>query len=134
MCCVGALAAFGCIRAINTLLDSVTNMPQIFPKLETICFPILDKMLKDDALDIFEDMMEMMSYFLYFSPEISPRMWALLPRLQHALIEWAGDFLDEMVIPLENFISRGKEVFLTCKNPDYLTCINQVGSTSLFGP
>lgn len=102
-------------------------MPQIYPKLEVICWPILDKMLKEDALDVFEDLMEMMSYFLYFSPSISTQMWGLLPRLHQAAMDWAGDFLEEMVVPLENYISKGTEVFLTCKNPDYLTCINQVG-------
>ncbi|GMH35700.1 hypothetical protein BSKO_03568 [Bryopsis sp. KO-2023] len=123
---MGALAAVGCLRAINTLLDSVNSMPQIYPKLEEICFPILEKMLKEDALDIIEELMSMMSYFVYFGGDLSPRMWSLLPRLQEAVTTWAADFFEEMLVPLETFVVKGNEIFLTCKNPDYLTCMNQM--------
>jgi len=30
------------------------------------------------------------------------------------------DYLDNILVPLDNFISKGTEVFLACKSPDYL--------------
>ena len=37
----GALAAFGCLRAISTVLDSVSTLPDLFPQLEEAVFPLL---------------------------------------------------------------------------------------------
>lgn len=47
-------------------------------------------------------------------------MWSLWPLLHTAYNDWAIDYLDNILVPLDNFISKGTEVFLTCKNPDYL--------------
>ena len=47
-------------------------------------------------------------------------MWSLWPLLHTAYNDWAMDYLDNILVPLDNFISKGTEVFLACKNPDYL--------------
>lgn len=52
--------------------------------------------------------------------QISPRMWSLWPLLHNAYNDWAMDYLDNILVPLDNFISKGTEVFLACKSPDYL--------------
>lgn len=36
-----ALAAFGCLKALNTLLDSCSGLPRLYPGLENICWPIM---------------------------------------------------------------------------------------------
>ena len=35
----GALAAVGCLRAISTILESVSSLPQLFVQFEPTCFP-----------------------------------------------------------------------------------------------
>ena len=52
--------------------------------------------------------------------QISPRMWSLWPLLYQAFKDWAMEYLDNILVPLNNFISKGTEVFLACKSPDYL--------------
>ena len=52
--------------------------------------------------------------------QISPRMWSLWPLLYKAFSEWAMEYLDNILLPLNNFISKGTQVFLACKSPDYL--------------
>ncbi len=47
-------------------------------------------------------------------------MWSLWPLLHSAYNDWAMDYLDNILVPLDNFISKGTEVFLACKSPDYL--------------
>ena len=32
----------------------------------------------------------------------------------------------QVLVVLDNYISRGTDVFLTCKQPDYLASVNQV--------
>ena len=56
--------------------------------------------------------------------QISPRMWSLWPLLHTAYNEWAMDYLDNILVPLDNFISKGTEVFLACKSPDYLAQVS----------
>lgn len=35
------MAAYGCMRALSTVLDSVSSMPALFPQLEAILFPVM---------------------------------------------------------------------------------------------
>ncbi|KAL3141839.1 hypothetical protein ABBQ32_004507 [Trebouxia sp. C0010 RCD-2024] len=128
---IGALAAFGCLRALSTVLESVSRLPQMFPQLEEILFPIMQAMCSEDGQDVFEEILEMISYFTYFSPEISARMWSLWPLLYKAFKEWAREYLDNILVPLNNFISKGTEVFLACKSPDYLAQASEMACKTL---
>ena len=66
----GALAAFGCLRALSTVLESVSSLPHIFPALEPIVFPVLQRMCGQEGQDVFEEILEILSYFTYFAPEV----------------------------------------------------------------
>jgi len=39
--------------------------------------------------------------------------------MMEALNDWAIDFFENILVPLDNYISRGTEHFVTCKDPDY---------------
>ena len=131
-------------------------------------------------------MLELLAYFTYCSPTISPQLWSLWPQIVTALNDWAVDFFEnvrlqtslcihcrnwtassldvhdlsimwpslirkepirrlrqpargrippsadrsapplQVLVVLDNYISRGTDVFLTCKQPDYLASVNQV--------
>ena len=116
----GVLAAVSSLRAICTILESVSNIPQMFPELEPILCPIMHKMISTDGQDVFEEVLEMMSYITYFGPSISPAMWTLYPQMCKELDEWAVDYFENILVPMDNFISHGTEVFITSRDPDYL--------------
>lgn len=46
---MGALAAVGCLRAISTILESVSSLPQLFVEIEPTILPIMQKMLTTDG-------------------------------------------------------------------------------------
>ncbi|EFJ12043.1 hypothetical protein SELMODRAFT_158348 [Selaginella moellendorffii] len=115
----GALAAMGCLRAIGTILESVSALPHLFPQMEPTLLPIMRKMLTTDGQDVFEEVLEIVSYMTYYSPSISLEMWTLWPLIMEALNEWAVDYFENILVPLDNYISRSTEHFLTCKSPDY---------------
>ncbi|CAN6447518.1 unnamed protein product [Victoria cruziana] len=115
----GALAAVGCLRAISTILESVSRLPHLFPQVEPVLLPIMKRMLTTDGQDVFEEVLEIVSYMTFFSPTISLEMWSLWPLMMEALDDWAIDFFENILVPLDNFISRGTGHFLTCKDPDY---------------
>ena len=76
---MGALAAVGCLRAISTILESVSSLPQLYVQLEPILFPIMQKMTTQEGQDVYEEVLEIVSYFTYVSPQISEAMWSLWP-------------------------------------------------------
>lgn len=45
----GALAAVGCLRAISTILESVSSLPELFVHVEPTLLPIMRRMLTTDG-------------------------------------------------------------------------------------
>lgn len=68
----GSLAAFGCLGALSTVLESVSSLPHLFPSLEPVVFPILQKLCTQEGQDVYEEVMEILSFFTFFSPEVPP--------------------------------------------------------------
>ncbi|CAA7016727.1 unnamed protein product [Microthlaspi erraticum] len=115
----GALAAVGCLRAISTILESISSLPHLYGQIEPQLLPIMRKMLTTDGQDVFEEVLEIVSYITTFSPTISLDMWSLWPLMMEALKDWAIDFFPNILVPLHNYISRGTEHYLACKEPNY---------------
>ncbi|CAN6244311.1 unnamed protein product [Urochloa humidicola] len=115
----GALAAVGCLRAISTILESISSLPHLFIQIEPTLLPIMRRMLTTDGQDVYEEVLEIVSYMTFFSPTISLDMWSLWPLMMEALNDWAIDFFENILVPLDNYISRGTDHFLACKDPDY---------------
>ncbi|XP_077250457.1 importin beta-like SAD2 isoform X3 [Tasmannia lanceolata] len=115
----GALAAVGCLRAISTILESVSRLPHLFIQIEPTLLPIMRRMLTSDGQEVFEEVLEIISYMTFFSPTISMEMWSLWPLMMEALADWAIDFFENILVPLDNYISRSTAHFLICKDPDY---------------
>ncbi|GMI92940.1 enhanced miRNA activity 1, SUPER SENSITIVE TO ABA AND DROUGHT2, UNARMED 9 [Hibiscus trionum] len=115
----GALAAVGCLRAISTILESVSRLPHLFVQVEPTLLPIMRRMLTTDGQEVFEEVLEIVSYMTFFSPTISLDMWSLWPLMMEALADWAIDFFPNILVPLDNYISRATAHFLNSKEPDY---------------
>lgn len=49
----GALAAVGCLRAISTILESVSRLPHLFPQIEPTLLPIMRRMLTTDGQGMY---------------------------------------------------------------------------------
>lgn len=61
-----AVAAYGCLKALNTLLDAVAEMKHLLPTLEEITFGIMSKCISSDGQDVLEDVLQLLAYFTYF--------------------------------------------------------------------
>ena len=51
----GALAAVGCLRAICTILESVSRLPQLFVQVEPTLVPIMHRMLTSDGQGMYSN-------------------------------------------------------------------------------
>lgn len=47
---------------------------------------------KFSVSEVFEEVLEIVSYMTFFSPTISLDMWSLWPLMMEALADWAIDF------------------------------------------
>ncbi|KAJ6693117.1 hypothetical protein OIU85_003930 [Salix viminalis] len=81
--------------------------------------PGCSRMLTTDGQEVFEEVLEIVSSMTLFSPTISKEMWSLWPLMIEALAEWAIDFFPNILVPLDNYISRGTTHFLASREPDY---------------
>jgi importin-7 len=106
-------AAYAVLQTIGTVMASIASQPHLFPQIEEIMWPVLERYTSTEGQDVFEEVMEIVTYLTYYAPEISPRMWSLYPRILQCLNEWALDGFDAALHPLDNYIDRGTEVFLS---------------------
>jgi len=58
--------------------------------------------LSSVSTEVFEEVLEIVSYMTFFSPTISLDMWSLWPLMIEALADWAIDFFPSMMV-LNNF-------------------------------
>ena len=75
--------------------------------------PILKKMLTQDGYDVYEEILEICSYMTYFAPSVSNEMWQLWPVMVTSLQTWGVQYFENVLVPMDNYVSRGTEVFLT---------------------
>jgi len=115
------MAAMECLNAIETILFSITKHPHLYQQAEPLLIPLLVHLFNDDAMEFMEEALKILAHLTFYTPSISPALWQVFPLLYKAFLEWASDWMDQMIIPLDNYISRGNDVFLS--NPDYLKMI-----------
>lgn len=88
--CAAAVAAYGCLKALNTLLDAVAEMKHLLPTLEDITFGIMSKCISSDGQDVLEDVLQLLAYFTYFGGRSSGAVRPMQPfppcccRAQHS--------------------------------------------------
>lgn len=49
---------------------------------------------------------------------ISPQLWTLFPLLYRAWDKYAYDLVSNMAVPMDNYISRGTDVFVSGATPE----------------
>lgn len=47
-----------------------------------------------------------------FRPGISEQLWSVFPMLYRTWDKWAFDLISNMAVPIDNYISRGTDVFI----------------------
>jgi hypothetical protein len=108
------LAAVQCMDAVNTVLQVVRKMPEMYLQIEVVLIPMIQLLLRDDGehIDYLENTLDILSYLSFFSPHLTDQMWQFFPMMYVAFDNFACDYIDNFTIPMDNYISRGTDVFL----------------------
>ena len=107
-----ALSCLGCLRTMSTVLDAVSSQPALYPRLEAHLLPLLRRMISAEGQDVYEEVLDILSYLTYYSPTLSDDLWALFPVLIANVNDWGLDYFRESLTALDNMISRDTQRFL----------------------
>ncbi|RLN05666.1 hypothetical protein BBJ28_00014502 [Nothophytophthora sp. Chile5] len=120
-----SLAAVSCLDAINTILMSIHNHPELYALLVPTLAPVIHKILTDfDYVEYMESGIDILGSLAFYSHKISPQLWALFPLLFASFNDWASDYLTNFVPVIDNFVGRDIDGFLTGSATDPTTGAN----------
>lgn len=107
------LAAVSCLDAINTILVSVHNHPELYPLMVPALAPIIEKVLTDfDYVEYMESALEIFSSLAYCCHKIPPQLWALFPCIFTSFDDFAADYLSNFSHVIDNFVGRDVDTFI----------------------
>ncbi len=116
----GTMAAMGIMQALTTMMEAVSGKPEVYAALEAPLLPLLARCCREGAEDFFEEAMEILSYLTFYPPVLSEALFSMLPVLHEAFHTWARDYINQILAPLDNYIHKATEVFLTANSGAYL--------------
>uniref|UniRef100_M4BHV7 Importin N-terminal domain-containing protein n=1 Tax=Hyaloperonospora arabidopsidis (strain Emoy2) TaxID=559515 RepID=M4BHV7_HYAAE len=97
-----SLAAVSCLDAINTILMSIHNHPELYALMVPTLAPVIRKILTDlDFVEYMESGIDILGSLAFYSQKIAPQLWELFPLVFVSFNDWASDYLTNFVPPLE---------------------------------
>lgn len=117
-----AMAAAQCLECIATVLKGICERPDLYKSMEPQLVPLVLQILGNDGafIEYLEYALDILTFLTYFPDEVSPQLWEAFPLIYVAFDQWAFDYLNLMVPPLENFIAKSPQQFLagTAQTPE----------------
>jgi hypothetical protein len=109
-----AFSATECLDTIISVLDAMADDAEALVMLEGPVLTLVCKLLSggDQGFEYLSQALGMLSYFTYSGDDISPNVWALCGPLLHALSDWAYDSMQEIMVPLLNYMTRATPTFI----------------------
>lgn len=107
---------------LNAVLQSQENSSSVFVPLEEKIIPMLIYILNDDSLSFIDAGMEILTLYTYTSQYLSQNIWMLFPKIIEAYYSVPlYEYINHLLAPLDNFISYGKDYFLS--QPQYVKAV-----------
>jgi hypothetical protein len=110
-----AMAAAQCLECISTVLKGICERPELYKTLEPHLLPITKQILSKDGdfIEYLEYALDIITFLTYFPDDISDELWETFPMIYVAFDQWAFDYLNLMVPPLENYIGKAPQAFMS---------------------
>ncbi|KAG0768001.1 hypothetical protein G6F57_006285 [Rhizopus arrhizus] len=106
------MAAMGVLKTIGTLILSLESTPEILQQLENALLPVITYTLEKKILDLYDEIFEIIDSCTFSSKRVTPTMWGVFELIYGAFKDSGIDYMEEMLPPLDNYISYGKDVFI----------------------
>ncbi|KAI9256941.1 putative nonsense-mediated mRNA decay protein [Sporodiniella umbellata] len=105
------MAAMGVLKTIGTLILSLESTPEILQQLENTLLPMITYTLERKIVDLYDEIFEIIDSCTFSAKKVSPTMWSVFELIYGAFKDSGIDYMEEMLSPLENYISYGNDVF-----------------------
>lgn len=102
------MAAAGVIKTLDGLVMSLDGRVEMLRDLEPVLCPLIVHVLSDSLLDLYEEIMEMVSTMLYCAKSVSPALWQIFSQLLPVVLENL-EYMEDMSSLLDNYIGFGSE-------------------------
>ncbi|KAI9281483.1 armadillo-type protein [Sporodiniella umbellata] len=106
------MAAMGVLKTIGTLILSLESTPEILQQLENALLPVITYTLEKKILDLYDEIFEIIDSCTFSAKRVTPTMWGVFELIYRAFKDSGIDYMEEMLPPLDNYISYGKDVFI----------------------
>ncbi|KAI8335415.1 armadillo-type protein [Chlamydoabsidia padenii] len=110
------MAAMGVLKTIGTLILSLESTPEILQQLENALLPVITYTLKNKIMDLYNEIFEIIDSCTFSAKRVTPTMWSVFDLIYESFKDCGIDYMDEMLPPLDNYISYGRDVFVTNEN------------------
>ena len=109
-----AMAAAQCLECISTVLKGTCEKPEIYNLMYPQLIPLVLKILGNDGdfVEYLEYGLDILTFLTYFPETIAPQLWEAFPLIYTAFDQWAFDYINMMIPPLENFIGKAPQQFI----------------------
>lgn len=110
------MAAMGVLKTIGTLILSLESTPEILQQLENALLPVITYTLKNKIMDLYNEIFEIIDSCTFSAKRVTPTMWSVFELIYESFKDCGIDYMDEMLPPLDNYISYGRDVFVANEN------------------
>ena len=114
------MAAMGIMQALTTMMEAVAGTPEVYAALEAPLLPLLVRCCREGGEDFFEEAMEILAYLTFHQRTLSEGLFSMIPILHEAFHTWARDYINQILAPLDNYIHKATDVFLTANGGAYV--------------
>lgn len=105
-----------CLQVVCTMLKSLTSHQDraaICQQLEMKLLTVVDTTLQEDGFEYLEQGLEILMHLTYMLPVVTDACWTLYPRILESIQSYAYNFVSSALYPIDNYISRGTDRFLS---------------------
>eukprot|EP01104_Vermistella_antarctica_P002110 TRINITY_DN1226_c0_g4_i1.p1 TRINITY_DN1226_c0_g4~~TRINITY_DN1226_c0_g4_i1.p1 ORF type:complete len:1052 (+),score=354.49 TRINITY_DN1226_c0_g4_i1:169-3324(+) len=109
-----AFTALEVLSTMSSILSSTDDQPEVFYGVAHILLPAIEKTLSEDYMEFLDNVLMMLSHITQkIANPFSAEVWAIFPKLFECYHLFASDFIECILGPLDNYISRGNVLFLS---------------------
>lgn len=106
-----AIAAMGLLNTLETICTVMEEQKELLQHIEGVVIEVIGLILKKNIVEFFEEMLSLV--FSLTSPQISTRMWSILPMLYDLFQKDNMDYFTDMMPALHNYITVDPQAFLS---------------------
>ncbi len=122
----------GNLATMYQMISAAETKPEILAQVEEIVLPAIALTLEKQMLELVDDVFDLTDMLTFYQKKISPGMWKLYELMHASFMDWAADYLENMISTMDNFVSFGADVFRT--NDRYRSMLAEIFATATHSP